>query len=148
MKNITTLADELAETATRLTVHLPQYLPAIRDAQTGLPGAQTYGSRHVLGHYPDPTADAGIARSQGEDHAANDEERVRSLVIQALHHVAKAERILASYTAALIINDRAGIGRCVDCNRYCDGKDHRLSRYKTTDDMVCTACRVRRDRAA
>ena len=148
MKNLTTLADDVAETSLRIATHLPEYLPAIRDAQAGQPGAQLMGMRHALGHHPDPTADAGITRFEGKDVAANDEERVRNHLWTALTNVQKAERILASYTAALIINDRAGIGRCVDCNRYCDGKEHRLSRYKATEDLVCGTCRNRRDRAA
>lgn len=144
---LTRLADDNAELALRVANALPQYLPAVRDAQQGQPGAQAYGMRHSGGHDTDPTGDAGIARADGDDIAANDEQQIRHHLEQALRHYQRAEQILVSYNSAIVINDRAGIGRCVDCTRYCDGKERRLTNYRATGDMVCDGCRKRRDRA-
>lgn len=141
------IADDVTELATRISVHLPQYLPALRDAQRGQPGAQQYGMVHSSGHIGDPTFEAAEARYERKDQAAIDEAELRRHLNIALVALHRAHKILEAYNARLVVNDRAGIGRCT-CGRYCDGKDVRLTNYKGTGDLVCPACRASRDRAA
>lgn len=93
----------------------------------------------------DPTGEAAVAYTR----AAGDLHRIRQIVRSHERLSIELETILTRYQPFRIENDRAGIGTCVDCNRYCDGqRDNRLSAYKGTTDMVCISCRSRRDRRA
>lgn len=144
---VTRLAGDTAELALRIADAIPHYLPMLTAAQQGQPGAQNYDAGHGSGTDTDPTGDTAVVRDG--DRAYRDKQQIVTELFVVKRHLEKIEHILVSYGpgSAVVINDRAGIGPCHGCNRYCDGKENRLTRYKGTDDLLCDRCRKRRDRA-
>lgn len=135
-----TIAAVLESCATSLRAYGPAALQHTWAARPGEHGGGGYSRRAST--VPDPTGAAatGLAESDWSTLAR----LLRTLwaaavEVQSLVHL--------HGEPATITNERAGIGRCADCSRFCDGsRDHRVTRWRDSDDLVCTACRKRRDR--
>lgn len=147
-------------------------LAVIRDAQRGQPGAQRFGDIRSTGRtvcwcdehecdvqdcheadrfcagqtipLQDPTGEAAM---QG-DRARDDLRRLEKLAESLAKNADQFVRVLGYWQDGAVVNDKAGIGECMDCKRYADGRKLRLSTYKTTGEPVCPSCRARRDRRA
>jgi hypothetical protein len=174
--NLHDLTNRIAALAVQVDMQLPARLHAMRDAMTGLPGAQHFGpvraGRSVLWcdvherdvrecedhdldcdgetiRVNDPTGEAAV----NGDPAKADLRQLERRLLAAFKALDEAVAIGYRYPTAeeartKLVVDRAGIGTCARCPKYCDGeKANRLSAYKDTGDLVCPACRARLDRA-
>lgn len=165
-----TIAEDTADMATRIANALPDRLHAMRDAMAGQPGGHSFEVRStpsVLWCWEherevhachkadlpcdgetiatnDPTGEAAVHF----DAARRDRKDLERDLRAAHRALDRVTFILATYANRELAIDRAGIGRCGDCQQYCDGKDKRLSNYKSSGDLVCQTCRVRRDRTS
>lgn len=91
----------------------------------------------------DPTGEAA-ANAPSE----SDMRRLLKALNATLNGAREAASICAKHRSAVVTNDRAGIGTCQQCLRYCTGeKNSRLSNYRGTGDFICGNCRKARDRA-
>lgn len=159
-RDIATAAEDLLRALSVVDVRVA----AMRDAQNGQPGAQrfdTSGRASVLwcdrherevreceadGHdcdgetleLHDPTGEAAMRPDRG----AAALRRVERLAGRAAETADAITRVLGEWGPNVVVNERAGIGSCEDCGRYCDGvKDNRLR--PVGEHRYCNACRMR-----
>lgn len=164
-----TINDDTSELALRIGTVLTERLLAMRDEMIGQPCARDYDrdinstqwcwvhERNVRACHRDdlgctgetitahdPTGEAAVANDPAREHR-----RLLERHLLAAHNaLEQATTILTLYAPARLVIDRAGIGSCTDCHLYFDGQGgKRLSSYKG-GDLVCPACRARRDRSA
>lgn len=114
---------------------------ACHEATPPLPCA----GEHITVH--DLTGEAAIERAAGHDHAANAQRELSRIIRRAERDSLRLTDLLASWGSAVLTIDRAGIGVCDGCRRYCDGhKDNRLR--PLGDKRVCNRCRMAHQRAS
>lgn len=173
--NLHELTNRIAADAVSVDFLLPSRLRAMRDSMAGQPAAQHFEpvrSGHATLHcwvherdlnecakaelscsgeaidHHDPTGEAAVNAAMGGDPAANDHRALQRHLAAAGRELDAALTIMRRYEDAKLTIDRAGIGLCAECRRYCDGRaGSRLSAYRG-GDLICAACRARRDRAA
>ncbi len=142
-------------------------IAAMRDAQNGQPGAQRYDGNGVAVslwchlherevreceerdldcdgetiELHDPTGEAALRPDKGAAALRRLERLARSLASDADAVINELRR----WDANVVTNDRAGIGSCEDCGRYCDGtKNDRLR--PVGEHRYCNTCRMRATR--
>lgn len=163
---LTTLANQIAEDTVRSANEMPSTFSTLLSELKGLPGAQHFepvrgggatslwcwrherevvacikADHNCLGEaitLNDPTGEAAVAYDAARaDRLAL--ERHLGIIRRSLDRILD---IQASRQSNRVVNDRAGIGECDGCRRYCDGvKDNRLR--PVGDSRFCNQCRMR-----
>lgn len=102
------------------------------------PLRSTFDANHAAGTHSDPTAAAAL----NPDPLVEAFPRLRQAVEVGYANVMDAAALVAVLAKNMAENERAGVGHCEKCQRYCDG-----SRSDRLRAGLCQACDAKNRRA-